>query len=653
MAHNSLKDMLNYRFDNFMSRGGSSIFISLTVVFFALLLVIFGLRIALYELMPEAASQHSRDVLRNLYIVFLEMTDPGNMAQDIESSPWFKLTAILSGMAGIVLLSALIAFITTALDRKLNELKKGHSKVIEAGHTLILGWDDRRILEILRELVEANESEKRPCVVILADRDKEQMDDFLKLFGGDFRNTRVITRSGKPSSLTNLDVVSVKHCKCCIVLAECGENAALKVKQASDAQCVKTVLAIHTACSGRSGLNVVAEIFRPENRRIAEEVMPGGVTVINAQSILAKIMVQTSRSVGLSVVYNEVLSFEGCELYLYQSDWSGISFGELGYHFDDGVPMGLLHENQKITLNPPANLALKPSDKVLILAEDNDTIKFDLNLKRDIHPLPLANRCQKKSKEQELIIGWGSKLPLLVREYADYVEEGSVIDILPRETKREAIQKRVALLQKQVPNIRLNVLDENVKSLKDLAAIDPSRYDNIIILSPSEQGGNEESYDAESISEMLLLRSVFQRGNGLDGNTKLITEVLSSENAELVAKTGVHDFIISNRFVSMLLAQVSENRFINSVYEDLFSEDGSEIYLKPLSLYLDDIPESVSFADLMALVFLRSETCLGVKIKALEKDGTQNFGVELNPAKDKRFNLCAEDCLVVLAEDET
>ena len=70
--------------------------------------------------------------------------------------------------------SALIAFITTALDQKLNELKRGRSKVIETAHTLILGWNEQRIVEILQELILANESEKDACVVILADKDRER-----------------------------------------------------------------------------------------------------------------------------------------------------------------------------------------------------------------------------------------------------------------------------------------------------------------------------------------------------------------------------------------------------------------------------------------------------------------------------------------------
>ena len=67
-----------------------------------------------------------------------------------------------------------------------------------------------------------------------------------------------------------------------------------------------------------------------------------------------------------------------------------------------------------------------------------------------------------------------------------------------------------------------------------------------------------------------------------------IGEILESENQSLVAHAGVNDFIISNRFISMLVAQISEDADIKPVYDDLFQEDGSEIYLKPAPLYFSE-----------------------------------------------------------------
>ena len=87
--------------------------------------------------------------------------------------------------------------------------------------------------------------------------------------------------------------------------------------------------------------------------------------------------------------------------------------------------------------------------------------------------------------------------------------------------------------------------------------------------------------------------------------------------------------------------------------EDLFEEDGSEIYLKPASLYFESFPAEVTFGDMMGIAQKRNEVCIGVKIKVLEADIRKNFGVKLIPPKDKGYTLKPDDSLIVLAEDDT
>ena len=103
----------------------------------------------------------------------------------------------------------------------------------------------------------------------------------------------------------------------------------------------------------------------------------------------------------------------------------------------------------------------------------------------------------------------------------------------------------------------------------------------------------------------------------------------------------------------MLFAQISEEPDIQLVYDDLFQEDGSEIYVKPVDLYFDEFPQKVTFADLMLLAQKRDmEACIGYKIGSLADDSSQNYGVELIPPKDSVIELNSGDGLVVVAEDE-
>ena len=197
------KERFRYRFDNFMAKGGKSIFISLFVFFLISLAIVSGLRMLSWSISPTG-DERQMGVVGQPYIAWLQMTDPGNMAQDVKSNWAYKLSAIIGGTSGIIILSMLIGLITTALDQKLQSLRKGHSQVVEEDHTLILGWSDQRIVEILKELILANESEDNPAVVILADKAKEDMDDFLALLVPDRLNTRIVTRSGSPSAMPNL-----------------------------------------------------------------------------------------------------------------------------------------------------------------------------------------------------------------------------------------------------------------------------------------------------------------------------------------------------------------------------------------------------------------------------------------------------------------
>ena len=102
----------------------------------------------------------------------------------------------------------------------------------------------------------------------------------------------------------------------------------------------------------------------------------------------------------------------------------------------------------------------------------------------------------------------------------------------------------------------------------------------------------------------------------------------------------------------MTLTIISENKRIKTVYDDIFQEDGSEIYLKPAALYFDQFPLEVSFADLISIAQSRSEICIGLKIHDDETNHKKNNGVQLNPDKNKKVTLKPEDSLVVLAEDE-
>jgi hypothetical protein len=94
-------------------------------------------------------------------------------------------------MGGRFVISTLIGLLTSGIEAKLEELCMGRSRVLESGHTVILGWSPR-IFTVLSELVLANANQRRACIVVLADRDRVEVEDEIRARASDPRTTRIV-----------------------------------------------------------------------------------------------------------------------------------------------------------------------------------------------------------------------------------------------------------------------------------------------------------------------------------------------------------------------------------------------------------------------------------------------------------------------------
>ena len=342
-------------------------------------------------------------------------------------------------------------------------------------------------------------------------------------------------------------------------------------------------------------------------------------------------------------------------MYITHAKWNGITFGKSQFHFPDGVPIGIRRPTGEVELRPSVDTVLEEDFELLIVAEDDSTIDFKEKPVAVPRDLTVPDRRSQQKKEKMLMLGWSTKAPIIISEHAEYVLEGSeVIVALYKPTEANRIE--IAHLNDQVDELNIRLTEINPFDGEELKELKPFEFDDIIIL-PQSLGtnGDAERIDSETIVVLLLLRSMRKEilAEGGEISTKIVTEVLDSNNQGLIHHAGVNDFIISNRIVSMLFAQISEEPEIQKVYDDLFQEDGSEIYVKPVELYFDSFPQQVTFADIMALVQQRDEeVCIGVKLGAKVGSAEENFGIKLIPYKDARYELNPGDALVVVAEDE-
>ena len=248
-------------------------------------------------------------------------------------------------------------------------LRRGRSTVIESGHTLILGWSPR-IHTVVSELCVANENQRRPAIVILAGEDKQAMEDELAARISDTKRTRIVCRTGDPPNLDDLRMASAEAARSIIVLGA-GEVAG-----DADAAVVKAVLAVLHVVEDAT-VPIVAEIDDAETSWALREASNRRLLTVRSSEVIARITAQACRQAGLSAVCQELLDFDGDEIYFQQVDaLTGHTFGEALLAFEASSVIGLRRDDGTIAVNPPMDAVVEADDEVIAISEDDDTVVF-------------------------------------------------------------------------------------------------------------------------------------------------------------------------------------------------------------------------------------------------------------------------------------
>jgi len=492
--------------------------------------------------------------------------------------------------------------------------------------------------------------------VILAEDDKEDMDNLIRDNILDFVTTRIITRSGVTTNINNLKKVQAERAKSIIIMNSAASWRPEEELKLADALVLKSIMSIIAVCDGEEHPPIVCEIHSDRDRDLAENITTGTVKALNEVSVLSRMIAQLALSRnGLSVVYSDMVGFDGNEFYFYQPDegWGGpLTFGESINRFKSSTPMGIHTSEGKIMLNPPADTKVTEEDELIVFAEDDSTIFYyeESVQNPQISELPQVDTSLRT--QRVALLNWTPKAAIIVEKLCTYVPAGSEI-IAYNPAKTEEMESFLVELQDNHPDLNLAMKQVDLNDLNALNELEPQNFDSLLILSPG--GTTIEEMDAYVISLLIRIRQILRKSTS-DKWPKLITEVMDSENIDIILNSGVEDFMVSNQFVSQIMAQVSEEPLALDVYDDLFQAEGSELYIKPANYYFSfDGRESITvpYGECTQAALLRQEVCLGVQLHAHQGDRDKFFGVALIPDKGEEFTLTPQDGLITLAEDES
>jgi voltage-gated potassium channel Kch len=494
------------------------------------------------------------------------------------------------------------------------------------------------VFDIVSDLTIANESRRRPRIVIMADKDKVEMEDEIAQKVPNLKNTRVICRSGDPTDLGDLGITSPQTSRSIIVVSPESEDP--------DSRVIKTVLAlVNDPRRRKERYQIAAEIRDSKNADLARIVGGDEVQLVLADELIARIVVHSSRQSGLSAVYSELLDFDGCEIYTQeQKAIEGSSFGDALMAYDSSTLIGLTDASGKVYLNPPMETQIQSGMKAIIIAEDDTTIKVTASPLSVDHTAIALHRRQDKSAERTLMLGWNRRGPMIAFELSRYVEPGSVLTIA---ADTPELQEEVGALLISGSNLQVEYGIVDTASRAALEGLNIPSYDHVLVLGYSDHM-DAQATDTRTLVTLLHLRKIAEASGG---HINVVSEMIDVRNRELAEVTRADDFVVSNKLVSLMLAQASENENIGAIFADLLDEQGSEIYMRPAEAYLE-LGQPMTFYTVTEACRQRGEVAMGYVRKRADADDPRNMGgVVVNPKKSEALTYEAGDRIIVLARD--
>ena len=207
MKKHSLRERFSYWFDNKMTRGSLG-FIRILIIASVLLAILVAGLIILFRFNEEGeVASVFWDSMATVINAWMPSFEDG--------SPGYLILMSIVAIAGLLFTSVLIGIITSAIEEKIDRLKKGNSFVLERNHIIVLGFTPGEYT-LLNQLVLAAAG-KRECIVVADDIDREEMEQ--DIFENIIlpRNVRIVCRTVDITDPLSIERCSVETCRTVII----------------------------------------------------------------------------------------------------------------------------------------------------------------------------------------------------------------------------------------------------------------------------------------------------------------------------------------------------------------------------------------------------------------------------------------------------
>ena len=625
----TVKERLRYRIDNTLARGVGMVLLWLGVLTALFVILVAGI----IQITGIGPSDSSTSMTEGVWLAITRSLDPGTFSGDEGDKFRFGMLAVT--LIGIFLGATIIGIISSGIDTRLETLRRGRSAVVEVGHTLIIGRSDK-LSVVISELVEANRSERGRAIVVLTADDPVEVTDEIRRDVKDLGTSRLVVRSGSPTRVNDLARMNPQDAKSVIVLSPDDDTAR--------AYLVKVVLGLNQLIPAGSATTIVAEADDEEVADALSEVVGPRLNTVISSAIVARITAQVSRMSGLGAVYQELLDFDGDEMYIVPipERWVGSSFGQLTLASSKATIIGLERADGTVSLTVESESIVMAGDKAIGIAEDDSVFVLD----RD--PVPWARPADhpvmglELTRERTLIVGWSSNAQLIIKEVETHVSQGSELVILVDPEFHEAAEVEAELALAGVSKQSVLLKFGSTISRPVLAdVLSSGAFDHVMLLCERSKFGLDEA-DARVLLTLMHVRALSP-----DSTNNVIAELADPNDVELGHQGDSSEFIVSMQLISLLMAQLSESPHLSHVFADMFDGVGAAVAMHPAERY---VPLGETDFD-SVIASARNWGVVAIGYRAASPGGGSAAlagGIRVNPSKTERISFNAGDMIVVL-----
>lgn len=575
-----------------------------------------------------------------------------------------RAVSLVMAAFGMFVFAILVGMVTESVQTAVENANGEKARVIASNHVVVCGWGSH-VPQILKDVASVS-SNFKVAVLAPAENRMDMINQMRTTMTDEQHNKmKIFYRSGAPEIPQDLHRVAASQAsKIILVNPKKGEPVD------GDRLVLSHALALRQNLPTFTG-DIVAELntIRDEGifRSVLADSQARSVQAVNTNKLLFRFMAQAIGQPGLADIVAKLMgensstvfhivkatqaapqlvgtpfadlrptSIPGCLLcgFVGNDDKvhikTGIGYGKLNDKVDASSRLLLLGTSKSmrgsgISVNSSA-LELSPSVSTLIHTPER----------------PMSELLKKKKGEHYLVLGWRHGMRSMLRELDTIVGHGAKMTIID-----EDVPSNLGLALKNIDVTLVNKRADRYETIESYISNKRSRtWDHVVVLGSAI---DQHEDDSKTLATVIYVNDALARQGEMGKKTVVTVEFVNEGVADMIKdESNVGNAVLPQNLSAKLAAQTVRDSLLNSVWQELLSQEGREVYLRPVGAYKDISGKHTSFA-LLSDALSRSNDDI-----AIGYIGRFDSKVTLNPQGDERFGTRGwhkDDILVVLSEE--